>query len=78
MKEEFEAIVSRQGGSVKLLEGYGLTEAVTAIGAMPMNEYREGSIGVPFPDMDAKIVKMGTDEECAPGEEGEICLYDWR
>lgn len=75
VKEEFEEIVRKQGGNVKLLEGYGLTEAVTAIGAMPMSEYREGSIGVPFPDMDAKIVKMGTDEECAPGEEGEICLY---
>ena len=60
VKEQFEAIVERQGGHVKLLEGYGLTEAVTGIMAMPMSEYREGSIGIPFPDMQAKIVKTGT------------------
>jgi long-chain acyl-CoA synthetase len=75
VKEEFEAIVAKQGGKVKLLEGYGLTEAVTAIMAMPMNEYREGSVGVPFPDMLAKIVKMGTTEEVPIGEEGEICVH---
>ena len=74
VKAEFEAIVRRRGGSVKLLEGFGLTEAVTAIMAMPMNEYREHSIGVPFPDMDAKIVVPGTREAAAVGEDGELCV----
>ena len=41
VKERFEGIVERQGGKVKLLEGYGLTEAVTGIVAMPLGEYRE-------------------------------------
>jgi len=76
VKEQFESIVARQGGKgVKLLEGYGLTEAVTAIMAMPIGEYREGSIGIPFPNMLAKIVKKGTTEEATVGEEGEICLH---
>lgn len=74
VKEEFEAIVKRQGGTVKLLEGYGLTEAVTAIMAMPLGEYRAGSVGIPFPDMLAKIVEPGTTTEAAPGKDGEICL----
>jgi len=74
VKERFEAIVERQGGGVKLLEGYGLTEAVTAIMATPMDEYREGSIGIPFPDMDMKIIKNGTTEEAPLEEEGEICI----
>lgn len=74
VKERFEEIVKRQGGNVKLLEGYGLTEAVTAIMAMPLGEYREGSIGIPFPNMLAKIVKRGTTEEAELGEEGEICV----
>ena len=74
VKERFETVVERQGGSAKLMEGYGLTEAVTAIMAMPIYEYRENSIGVPFPDMQAKIVKSGTQEEAPVGEEGEICL----
>jgi long-chain acyl-CoA synthetase len=74
VKERFEDLVRRRGGKVKLLEGYGLTEAVTGIMAMPFDEYREGSIGVPFPDMLAKIVRSGTTEEAPVGEEGEICL----
>jgi len=74
VKERFEDLVRRRGGKVKLLEGYGLTEAVTAIMAMPPDEYREGSIGIPFPDMLAKIVRPETTEEAPVGEEGEICL----
>ncbi len=74
VKERFEALVAARGGRVKLLEGYGLTEAVTAIMAMPLAEYREGSIGIPFPDMDAAICRPGTTEELPPGEEGEICV----
>jgi long-chain acyl-CoA synthetase len=74
VKERFEQLVAARGGNVKLLEGYGLTEAVTAIMATPLAEYREGSIGVPFPDMLAKICKVGTTDEAAVGEEGEICV----
>lgn len=75
VKERFEGVVRKQGGNVQLLEGYGLTEAVTAIMATPLTEYREGSIGIPFPDMLAKIVKVGSTEASPIGEEGEICLY---
>jgi len=74
VKEEFEGLVAARGGSLKLLEGYGLTEAVTAIMCMPSTEYREGSIGIPFPDMLAKVVKIETTEEAEPGELGEICV----
>jgi long-chain acyl-CoA synthetase len=74
VKENFETIVRSRGGNVKLLEGYGLTEAVTAIMAMPMNTYRKNSIGVPFSDMDAKIVIQNTTEKAPLGEDGEICL----
>jgi len=74
VKERFEGMVKKQGGNVQLLEGYGLTEAVTAIMATPLGNYREGSIGVPFPDMLAKIVKIDTTQEAPVGEEGEICV----
>jgi long-chain acyl-CoA synthetase len=74
VKERFEQLIAQRGGRVKLLEGYGLTEAVTAIMAMPMGEYREGSIGLPFPDMHAKICRVGTENALPPGDEGEICV----
>jgi long-chain acyl-CoA synthetase len=74
VRERFEEVVTAGGGTVKLLEGYGLTEAVTGIMGMPITEYREGSIGVPFPDILAKICTPGTTTEEPPGTEGEICL----
>ncbi len=74
VKERFEKLVAERGGRVKLLEGYGLTEAVTAIMATPLAEYREGSVGIPFPDMLAQICRVGTEEALPPGEEGEICV----
>jgi len=74
VKERFEKLIADSGGRLKLLEGYGLTEAVTAIMASPLDHYREGSIGVPFPDMLATICQPGRTEPMAPGAEGEICV----
>jgi long-chain acyl-CoA synthetase len=74
VKERFEKLVADGGGRIKLMEGYGLTEAVSGIMAMPLEHYREGSIGVPFPDMLAKICITGSTDSAAPGAEGEICL----
>jgi long-chain acyl-CoA synthetase len=39
-----------------------------------MNYYREGSIGIPYPDTYYKIVKPNTEEEMPYGEEGEILI----
>ena len=74
VKERFEQLVRDRGGNVRLLEGYGLTEAVTAVMGTPLDHYREGSVGVPFPDMLATICRTGTDEELGLAEDGEICL----
>jgi long-chain acyl-CoA synthetase len=74
VRQRFEQLVAERGGKVRLLEGYGLTEAVTAIMAMPLHDRRAGSIGVPFPDMLATICAPGTREVLPPGEEGEICV----
>ena len=74
VRDRFEKLVAERGGSVRLLEGYGLTEAVTAIMAMPKQEYREGSMGIPFPDMDAMLCVPGTTDPAPEGEEGELCV----
>ena len=69
----FEKLVADRGGHVRLLEGYGLTEALSAIMGMPLAETRPGSIGIPFPDTRVAICKLGEPEELPQGEEGEIC-----
>ena len=70
-KEKFEALT---GG--KLCEGYGLSEAPTATHCNPLNgENRTGSIGIPFPDVDCRIISL--DDGVTPlkaGEIGELCI----
>ncbi len=73
-KDKFEEICRDNGSNVQLREGYGLTEAVTGICAMPLGEYREGSIGIPFPDMMMKVVEINTTKEAVIGQEGELCI----
>ncbi|MCL4426645.1 MAG: long-chain fatty acid--CoA ligase [Firmicutes bacterium] len=60
----------------RLLEGYGLTEAVTAKSANPYRGLNKtGSIGIPFPDTVMEIVDLETGEKVLkPGEIGEIRL----
>jgi long-chain acyl-CoA synthetase len=60
----------------KVSEGYGLTEASPVTHANPFNGKRKiGSIGLPRPDVDAKIVDLETGErDLSPGEEGELCI----
>lgn len=74
VRGRFEAMVAARGGRAHLLEGYGLTETVTAVIAMPLSGGPEGSIGVPLPDVLVTICRPGGEEPVAAGEEGEICI----
>ncbi len=70
IKDEFE---KKTGG--RMIEGYGLTEAVTGIMANPyQGMHKVGSIGIPFPDVDVKIVSLDDGHDLAPGDLGEIAL----
>ena len=74
LKKRFDTFLAEHGASIKVREGYGTTECVTASCLTPTNRYKEGSIGLPFPDTYYKIVKPGTQEEVPYGTDGEICL----
>lgn len=74
LKRKFDAFLREHGAKIQIREGYGTTECVTASCLTPYDTYREGSIGIPFPDTFYKIVKPGTCDEVPFGEEGEICL----
>jgi long-chain acyl-CoA synthetase len=62
-----------------LVEGYGLTESSPVTHANPLDKTMKtvkiGSIGIPWPDTDAKIVDIETGEkELPPGEIGELIV----
>lgn len=70
VQEKFEAIT----GCV-LIEGYGLTEASPITHAnLLWGKRKNGSIGIPFPDTEAKIVDSYTGEELPQGEVGELIV----
>lgn len=74
LKKKLDAFLAERKASVKVREGYGTTECVTASCLTPLHLAKEGSIGQPFPDTFYKIVRPGTQEELPYGEDGEICL----
>ena len=74
LKKKFDKFLADHNASVRVREGYGTTECVTACCLTPYNKEKEGSIGIPFPDTFFRICKPGTTEEVPYGEEGEICL----
>jgi long-chain acyl-CoA synthetase len=70
-KDKFEALT---GG--KLVEGFGLSETPTATNCNPLfNKNTPGSIGLPFPDVDVRIISLDDEiTELEPGEIGELVL----
>jgi len=69
--EQFERLT---GGTLN--EGYGLSEASPVTHTTPtLSRRKPGSIGVPLPDTDIKIVDLETGTSEVPvGEEGELCV----
>ena len=63
-------------GNGKVMEGYGLTEAAPVTHSNPREGQRKpGSVGIPMPDVECKIVDIETGtREVPPGEPGELCL----
>ncbi|HEX5944534.1 MAG TPA: AMP-binding protein, partial [Anaerolineales bacterium] len=71
-KEQFEKLT---GG--KVFEGYGLSEAPTATHCNPLlGVNKTGSIGMPLPNVEVKIISLDDGEtEMPQGEIGEIAIH---
>lgn len=75
MPVEYMAQFEERTGTA-IAEGYGLTEASPVTHFNPLQgESKPGSIGLPFPDTDAKIVDMDVGGEALPpGKRGELAI----
>lgn len=60
----------------RIVEAYALTESMLGATVSPaFGVYKPGSIGIPLPDIDVRIVDVDTgQDDLAPGEVGEILL----
>lgn len=74
MRETKEAFEKLTGG--KVFEGFGMSETPTAATCNPLiGENKVGSIGMPLPDVDIKIISLDDGEtEMPQGEIGEIVV----
>lgn len=70
VKRRFEELTG-----AKLMEGYGLSETPTATHCNPMyGVNKAGSIGLPLPGMDCRIVDPETGQDVPQGERGELLV----
>lgn len=78
LPEKLQRRISRQlkagGSKAALREGYGLTESLAGCCINPVFRNVPGSVGLPCPDMEAKIVELGTCREVPDGADGELCI----
>ena len=64
-----------EAAGVTICEGYGLTEATCLVSINPPDGVKKvGSIGIPFPYTDVKIMSVENGEECGVDQIGEICV----
>lgn len=74
LKEKVDEFLKNHGANTEVREGYGLTECVTGSCMIPLNRYKGGSIGIPYPDTYYKIIDPDTLEEVPYRQNGEIVL----
>ena len=68
--ERFEGLTG-----ATIIEGFGLSESSPVTHANPIRGTRKiGTVGVPFPSTDVRIVDPASDEEVPPGTEGEMLI----
>ncbi len=70
IQDKFEALTG-----AKVREGYGLTEASPVTHANPLyGRFKNGTIGLPVPNTDMKIIDLATGKELGINETGELCI----
>lgn len=74
LRDRVDEYLKNHGSKANIRVGYGLTEATAAVCVTPRYYFKEGAIGIPLPDMNFKIVKIGTQKKVKPNEDGEICI----
>ncbi len=70
IKKAFDEVAGKE----VLVEAYGITETSPLAVANPIDRPKAGSIGIPLPDTDVRIVDIETGEEVPEGGEGELLI----
>ncbi len=78
LSEKLQNRINKQlkagGATAPIRNAYGQTESLTGCCINPIFKNVIGSVGLPCPDIHAKIVELGTCNEVPAGTDGELCL----
>lgn len=74
LQNRVNAKLKKGGASISLREAYGQTECVAGCALNPKFDTRIGSAGIAYPDMEFKIVAIGTQDSLPYGQPGELCV----
>ena len=73
-KDAVNALIRKNGCTVKIQEGYGMTEIGAGACANVPQRNIDGSVGIPLPLNNFCIYDNENDQELPYGESGEICM----
>ena len=74
LKRKIDSFLEEHNAKIRVREGYGMTESMAASCLTPIHMEKEGSIGIPLPDMVFCICEPGTTKVLPPNTKGEICI----
>ena len=72
LERKVNAFLAEHGASVRVRQGYGMTEGGISVTLNPHMREKEGSVGLPLEGVSLQIVEPGTEKPCKPRETGEI------
>lgn len=72
--EEVNEFLRKHNCDKHIIQGYGMTETSGPVTFGALGSDLLGSVGIPLPGNDVKIINVDTKEECEIGEVGEILI----
>ena len=73
-EQKINPFLENHGSSAKYTTGYGMTEFASVVCMQTNQNYKEGSIGIPLPKANVKIINKDTGEELGYHQMGEMCF----
>lgn len=74
LNKKLDEFFYEHGSEAKVRGAYGMTECTAGVTMTPLEESRFGSVGIPTPETEIKIINPETHKVCSSNEVGEICI----
>lgn len=73
-EERINDFLKKQHCTTSLFQGYGMSELAATVCTGKPDVIRAGTVGIPLPDTNAKIIDIESGVELGYGQQGELCI----